>query len=63
MFAMEEIHELLLKAGLNDEEADLLLSRMLFEESLDFVKAMYELNESRIGGLKSLFSTEDHLLH
>ena len=62
MFAMEEIHELLLKAGLNDEEADLLLSRMLFEESLDFVKAMYELNESRTGGLKALLGTEDHLL-
>ena len=29
MFAMEEIHELLLKAGLNDEEADLLLQDVI----------------------------------
>lgn len=63
MLAIEEVHELLLKTGLEDVEADLLIARLLFEESFDFVKTMCELNETRQGGLRSLFQNDDHLIH
>lgn len=44
--AIVEIHEYLLKAGLEDEEADELVSRLMKEEAEDYVNTICKIRDN-----------------